>query len=245
MFDYDAEMRFYRERLRAASDVRAEDRVLDVGCGGGQTTRDAAADAVRGSVLGVDVSERMLEHARRRPMPNVDYLLADAATYAFEPGSFDVCISRFGVMFFDDLVGAFTNLRRALRPGGRLVVLVWQPRAENEWARVIPEAIGGTFRDESAFTLGSEDVTRDILTSAGFMNPTFTAVHELLYYGPDAETAYANVLALREPQALLAELDPAAAAQAHAALRAVLAAHDTGSGVYFESAAWIVTGVTP
>lgn len=241
MFDYDAEMRFYRERFRAACGVRAEDRVLDVGCGAGQTTRDAAGDAVRGSVLGVDVSEQMLEHARRHSIPNVTYLLADAATYAFEPESFDVCISRFGVMFFDDLVGAFTNLRRALRPGGRLTVLVWQPRADNEWARVIPEAIGGTFRDDSAFTLGSEDVTRDILTSAGFADPTFTAVHELLYYGPDADTAYANVLRLREPQRLLAELGPAAAERAQAALRTTLAAHETGSGVHFGSAAWIVS----
>ena len=241
MFDYDAEMRFYRSRFRDACGVRDGDRVLDVGCGGGQTTRDAAADAGRGSVLGVDVSERMLEHARRQPMPNVDYLQADAATYEFEPESFDVCISRFGVMFFDDLVGAFTNLRRALRPGGRLVVLVWQPRAENEWARVIPEAIGGTFRDESAFALGAEDVTRDILTSAGFAAPTFTAVHEPLFYGADVEAAYANVLRLREPQALLAELDPAAAERAEAALRAMLAAHDTGDGVLFESAAWIIT----
>jgi ubiquinone/menaquinone biosynthesis C-methylase UbiE len=244
MFDYDAEMRFYRPRFREACGVRAEDRVLDVGCGGGQTTRDAAVAAVRGSVLGVDVSEAMLEHARRLPMPNVDYLLADAATYPFDSESFDICISRFGVMFFDDLVGAFTNLRRALKPGGRLVVLVWQPRADNEWARVIPEAIGGTFRDESAFALGSEDVTREILTTAGFTDPTFTAVHELLYYGPDVETAYANVLTLREPRALLAQLEPSAAARAQAALRATLAAHDTGSGVYFESSAWIVTGVT-
>ena len=237
MFDYDAEMRFYRARFREACGVRDGDRVLDVGCGGGQTTRDAAADAAH--VLGVDVSEAMLEHARRQPLPNVTYLLADAATYEFD--SFDLIISRFGVMFFDDPVGAFTNLRSALRPGGRLVVLVWQPRAENEWARVIPEAIGGSYRDESAFALGSEDVTRDILSSAGFDHPTFTAVHEPLYYGADVETAYANILRLREPQALLAELDPAAAERAEAALHAMLAAHDTGDGVLFESAAWIIT----
>ncbi|MER7247479.1 class I SAM-dependent methyltransferase [Kribbella sp. NPDC000426] len=236
MFDYDAEMRFYRPLFRAACGVRAGDRVLDVGCGGGQTTRDAAADAAE--VLGVDVSERMLEQARRQPLPNVTYLLADAATYDFE--SFDLIISRFGVMFFDDLVGAFTNLRRALRPGGRLAALVWQSRSENEWARVIPEAIGGTYRDESAFTLGSEDVTRDLLMSTGFADATLTAVHEPLYYGADVEAAYANVLRLREPQALLAELDATAAERAEAALRAVLAAHDTGDGVLFDSAAWII-----
>ncbi|MFI5695320.1 class I SAM-dependent methyltransferase [Kribbella sp. NPDC051586] len=236
MFDYDAEMQFYRPHFQAACAVRAEDRVLDVGCGGGQTTRDAAADAAR--VLGVDLSERMLEHARRQPLPNVTYLLADAATYDFE--SFDLIISRFGVMFFEDLVGAFTNLRRALRPGGRLVALVWQPRADNEWARMIPEAIGGTFRDESPFALGSETVTREILTAAGFAGSSFTSVRERLYYGADAETAYDNVLRLREPQALLAELSPVAAEKAREALRATLAAHDTGNGVLFDSAAWII-----
>jgi SAM-dependent methyltransferase len=144
-------------------------------------------------------------------------------------------------MFFADPVGAFGNLRRALRPGGRLVVMVWQPRADNEWAQAIPGAIGGSFRDESPFALGDPDVTRDILTSAGFAEPTFTAVHEKLYYGPDAETAYENVLRLREPQALLADLSPDDADRARTALRAMLAAHDTGDGVLFDSGAWIVS----
>ncbi|TDW22586.1 class I SAM-dependent methyltransferase [Kribbella kalugense] len=239
MFDYDAEVRLYREHFRGAWGVQPDDRVLDVGCGGGQTTRDAAEGAAR--VLGVDISEPMLEHARSQPLPNVSYLLADAATHDFEPESFDLAISRFGVMFFDDLVGAFGNIRRALRPEGRLVVLVWQSRTENEWAQVIPEAIGGSFRDDSPFALGDPAVTRDILTEAGYADPTFTAVRELLYYGPDSEAAYDNVLRLREPQALLADLEPAAADRAHASLRATLDAHDTGSGIQFESSAWIVS----
>jgi SAM-dependent methyltransferase len=192
-------------------------------------------------VVGVDVSERMLEHARRHTSDaNVSYLLADAATYDFGADAFDVCISRFGVMFFDDPVAAFSNLRRAC---GRLVVMVWQPRAENEWAREIPEAIGGEFRDESPFTLGDPDVTRDILTSAGFVDPTFLAVHEPLYYGADVEAAYQNVLQLREPRALLADLGPAQADRARAALRAMLSAHDSGDGVLFDSAAWVVTAM--
>jgi SAM-dependent methyltransferase len=237
VFDYDAEIRFYRAPFRTACSVRTGDRVLDIGCGGGQTTRDAAQDAAPGSVLGVDVSERMLEQARRRtPDANVDYLLADAATYPFE--RHDVCISRFGVMFFADPVGAFTNLRRAAR---RLVMMVWQPRAENEWARVIPEALGGAFRDDSPFTLGDPGATRDILTAAGFTDATFTEVREPIYYGRDVQTAYENVLQLQEPRTLLGDLDPAAADYARAALRETLAAHDTADGILFDSAVWIVS----
>ena len=192
-------------------------------------------------MVGVDVSERMLEHARRQTADeHVSYLLADATTYDFGAGAFDVGISRFGVMFFDDPVAAFSNLRRAC---GRLVMMVWQPRAENEWARVIPDTIGEQFRDESPFTLGDPDVTRDILTSAGFADPTFLAVHEPLYYGADTEAAYQNVLQLREPQTLLAELDPAQADRARAALRAMLSAYDSGDGVLFDSAAWIVSAM--
>ncbi len=244
MFDYDGEMRFLQGRFRAACEVQAGDRVLDVGCGGGQTTREAAADVGQGHVVGVDVSERMLEHARRRTAEeHVSYLLADATTYDFGAAAFDVCISRFGVMFFDDPVGAFGNLRRALRPGGRLVAMVWQPRAENEWAQVIPATIAGDapVRDESPFSLGDPEVAQGILGSAGFGEVTFAEVRERLYYGPDVETAYENVLQLREPLALLAELAPADAERARADLRAMLAAHDTGDGVLFDSAAWIVT----
>ncbi|GAA1598187.1 MULTISPECIES: class I SAM-dependent methyltransferase [Kribbella] len=236
MFDYDAEMRFYQPRFRAAWGIRRLDRVLDVGCGGGQTTRDAARDAAPGVVLGVDVSERMLAHARRRTAEeNVSYLLADASAYEFQ--RYDVGISRFGVMFFGDPAAAFANLRRAC---ARIVLMVWQPRAENEWARAIPAALGGTFRDDSPFTLGDRERTRTILAGAGFSEPTFTAVREPIYYGPDVQAAYGNVLQLHEPQNLLAALSPADADRGRAALRETLAAHHTGAGVLFDSAAWII-----
>ncbi len=236
VFDYDAELQFYRPRFRAACGIRPGERVLDVGCGGGETTRDAGRAAAPGLVLGVDVSEQMLEHARRSTSDaNVSYLLADASTYEFE--TYDVGISRFGVMFFADPVVAFANLRRACR---RIVLMVWQPRVENEWARVIPEALGGVFRDDSPFALGDRETTRDILTTAGFAEPTFTEVREPIYYGPDVQAAYENVLQLREPQTLLAELDPAAAEQARRRLRELLTAHDTGNGILFDSAVWIV-----
>ena len=95
------------------------DRVLDIGCGAGQTTRDAARAASSGSVLGVDISEQMLERARRLTLEaglrNITYELGDAQVHRFQPAYFDVLISRFGTMFFADLVAAFANLAHASR----------------------------------------------------------------------------------------------------------------------------------
>ena len=117
---YDAELRLHNEHLRAAADVQPSDRVLDIGCGTGLTTREAARAAVDGNVLGVDVSAPMLEWARRlsdeEGLDNIAYEEADAQTYPFPPEHFDLCISRCGTMFFADPVAAFTNIGHALRP---------------------------------------------------------------------------------------------------------------------------------
>jgi trans-aconitate methyltransferase len=106
------------------------ERVLDVGCGPGATAIPlAAAVGPSGHVTGVDISEPMLDLLRKRVaeqgITNLTPLLADAQTYAFEPASFDLLTSRFGVMFFADHLAAFTNLGKALRPGGRLCMAVW------------------------------------------------------------------------------------------------------------------------
>ena len=144
---FDAETRPYHERFRAATGVTSRDRVLDVGCGTGQSTRDAARAAVAGSALGIDLSAQMLEHARRvsreERLANVVFEQADAQVHRFPAGGFDVAISRFGSMFFDDPVAAFGNIGRALRPGGRLVLMVWQARERNAWSTTIREAIAG------------------------------------------------------------------------------------------------------
>src|SRR5690606_6861180 len=99
----------------------------DVGCGTGQTTRDAARAAGEGAAVGVDLSAAMLEHARRRAaedgLSNASFLHGDAQVHPFEPASFDLAISRTGTMFFADPVAAFANVARALAPGGRLVMV--------------------------------------------------------------------------------------------------------------------------
>jgi ubiquinone/menaquinone biosynthesis C-methylase UbiE len=123
LFDYDAELRLHNELFRDGARVGPRDRVLDIGCGTGQSTREAARAAVSGSAVGVDVSAPMLERARQlsvdQGLANIAFQQADAEVHCFPPTCFDLCISRFGTMFFADAVGAFTNIGRALRPAAR------------------------------------------------------------------------------------------------------------------------------
>ncbi|MFI6510484.1 class I SAM-dependent methyltransferase [Streptosporangium sp. NPDC050855] len=252
LFDYDAELRLHNELFRAAARVGPRDRVLDIGCGTGQSTREAARAAATGSVVGVDLSAPMLERARRlsddEGLTNITYRRADAQVHRFPPAHFDLCISRFGAMFFTDPIAAYTNIGRALRPGARLVLLVWQGRDRNEWASAIRRSLTAATAAPAPptggpgpFSLADPAVTRGVLTAAGFTRIGFTDVHEPVFYGPDTATAFDNVLRLREYGDLLAGLDTATAEQARTRLRATLAAHDTGNGVYFDSRAWIVT----
>jgi SAM-dependent methyltransferase len=248
LFDYDAELRLHNELFRAAARVGSRDRVLDIGCGTGQSTREAACAAVTGSAVGVDLSAPMLERARQlgddHGLANITYQLADAEVHRFPPTRFDLCISRFGTMFFADPVAAFTNIGRALRPAARLVLLVWQERDRNEWATAIRRTLTGASaapRGPDPFSLADPTVTEGILAAAGFAEVGFTDVHEPVYYGPDSATAFDAVLRLWEFNDLLANLDPAAAEQARTRLRTTLDAHNTDGGVYFDSRAWIVT----
>ena len=120
-----------------AAAIGEGEHVLDVGCGTGQATRDAARIARRSSALGVDLSSQMVALAGRTAasegLENVEFQHADAQIHRFEPGAFDVVISRMGSMFFGDPITAFSNLHRALLPGGRLTLLTWQSAVDNEW----------------------------------------------------------------------------------------------------------------
>src|SRR5690242_14804122 len=157
--------------------------------GTGQTTRDAAAAAGPGPALGVDLSARMIELARRLAAEegtgNVSFEQADAQIYPFPAGSFDVAISRTGTMFFGDPAAAFANIGRALRPGGRLVMLVWQGPGPNEWVRELSGALAAG-RDLPApppgapgpFSLADPGRVRALLAAAGFSGITMEALHE-------------------------------------------------------------------
>jgi SAM-dependent methyltransferase len=252
---YDAELHRHNVHFRVAAAVRSSDRVLDVGCGTGQSTREAARAAFDGSAVGIDVSAPMLERARRlsqeQGLRNVSYQHGDAQTHPFPAARFDLCISRFGTMFFADPVAAFTNIRRALRPGARLVSMVWQHADRNEWFTATREALAGSSTprasasDLEPFSLADPAATRRMLTVAGFAEVAFTDVHESVHYGPDVGAASDAVLGLRHARGLLDSLDSPTADHALDRLRAMLAAHATGDGVHFDSRAWIITAHSP
>jgi SAM-dependent methyltransferase len=250
MFDYDAELRRYHQRLREVIEVSPSDRVLDIGCGSGQTTRDAGRAAVSGSALGVDLSADRLAEARRlsaaEGLHNVSFELADAQVHPFPPAHFTLAVSRFGTMFFADPVAAFTNIARALRPGAPLIQMVWQHRRQQEWDAAIRHALSDRETAPAAgagdpFSLASPAAVETILGRAGFSGVQFDDVHEPVYYGPDARAGRDAVLRLQVAQDLLAKHNATQAEQALDRLQRILAEHDTGDGVWFDSRAWIIT----
>ncbi len=197
---YDAELRRHNEVLRRAVGVQLHDHVLDIGCGTGQTTRQAARTARAGNALGVDVSapaiERARELARAEGLRNVTFEHADAQVHRLPPERFDLAISRFGTMFFDDPVAAFANIGRALRPDGRLVMMVWQASERNKWDVAIRQSLGGpegpvavASEGPDPFSLADPLTVAGILVAAGFAGVSFTDVHEPVYYGPDVAAA--------------------------------------------------------
>jgi SAM-dependent methyltransferase len=239
----------YHDPFFAAAAVGVADRILDVGCGTGLTTRDAARRATSGSALGVDLSSRMIEHARSRAVAegigNVSFEQVDAQIHPFEPGTFDVAISQTGAMFFGDLTAAFVNVGRALKPGGRLVLLSWQPPANNAWVRELTGALAAG-RDLPApppdapgpFSLEDPERVRAILEAAGFGEIEHQGITADMWFGHDLDDAYRFVLGLLGW--MLDGLDHAGRARALDGLRSTVTAHETGGGVIYESAAWIV-----
>lgn len=245
---YDAELARHNRHLQAAAAVGSGDRVLDIGCGAGQTAREAAHLAVEGHVLGVDTAAGMLEVARQRcaadGLRNVVFEEGDAQAHAFPAASFDLCISRFGTMFFADPAAAFANIHRAMRPGGRLVWMVWQSQERNAWSGAIRRALALDMPTSGtafpAFSLGDTAVARDLLSAAGFAAIGFAEVHEPVFYGPDTDAAFEAVAGFQFVRQALADAKEQADMLSQR-LRDVLEAHRTAEGVLFDSRAWIIT----
>ena len=239
--DYDAELRLYAPAFRRACAIRAHERVLDIGCGAGQTTRDAARAAAAGSAVGIDISAAMIDCARdlaaAEGVDNVRFEQGDAQAIAFPAQAFDVAISRFGTMFFADPVAAFRNIRGAMIGDGRLVMMVWQALEANEWALAIQ---GDRAQSSAAFSLADRATAERILDAAGFAQATFEDVHAPVYYGDSVEAALEWIGRFEATREMLQSLDAAAAERERARLRGIVAQHRRDDGVLFDSRAWII-----
>ena len=249
---YDRSVAAYHPLLLDAAAVEEADAVLDIGCGAGQVTRDAARRAPAGSALGVDLSRRMLEVARAQAeaegVANARFEQADAQVHPFEPAAFDTAVSRFGAMFFADADAAFANVARALRPGGRLAMVAWRTLDENEWLVELRAALA-LGRDLPAppagapgpFGQADPDRVRAVLAGAGFAAVGLEALDLPFWLGGDADDAFAFFSASGVVRGLLHGVDDAGRAVAFDRLRDVMRAHETPDGVLFRSAGWLIT----
>ncbi|MGK2740441.1 class I SAM-dependent methyltransferase [Tepidicaulis sp. LMO-SS28] len=237
--------------LEAAAAKRGE-RVLDIGCGCGDTTLMLAREGAK--VSGVDVSAPMIARAQDRFAEEgleAELLTADAAAHPFTPGSFDLVFSRFGVMFFEDPAAAFANIRQGMKEDGRLAFVCWRDLGENPWLTApmqailpfitppeppVPGAPGpGAFADPAR--------VKDVLGKAGFKDIALAPFDTPLVMG-SGPNAVADALALTleiGPVARALKDEPAAREKALPALEAFFAEHETPEGIKLGSATWMVT----
>ena len=251
---YDRAVARHYAHMRAAWDIGPRDRVLDIGCGNGEATLDAARVASSGRALGADLSLGMLEVARARAraagVKNADFEEIDVQAHPFKDGEFDAAISRFGSMFFADMHAAFRNIHRAMRPGGRLTLLTWQGPEKNEWLREFQGALSVARREpdgppsaggQGPFSQADPVVVRDLLAGAGFQGIDLAAHDEPMWFGATADDAYDFMSTSGLAVSMLAEADEVTRRRALTALRATFEAHATADGVLYASGTWLVT----
>ncbi|WP_371480983.1 class I SAM-dependent methyltransferase [Kitasatospora sp. NBC_00315] len=246
----------FDEHLFAAASIGRREEVLDIGCGTGQTTRLAAAQAAEGRALGVDLSGPMLARARalsaEQGLENVSFVQGDAQVHSFRPGGHDVAVSRFATMFFGDPVAAFANIRRALRPGGRLAFACMGDPDRNAWVHVLsglraylPMPGSPAPGEPGMFSLADPALVHTVLTGAGWTEVAATTVEAPMHWGRDPQDAAALLLGSGPGRHLLSQVDEPTARRARAALTDALRPYAGTGGVRLRGSALLVTAVAP
>jgi ubiquinone/menaquinone biosynthesis C-methylase UbiE len=241
------------------------ERVLDIGCGFGDTTqRLAGLVGAEGEAVGVDAASRFIEDAARESadagVTNARFLVADVQQDIGGEQGFDLAFSRFGTMFFANPVAAMRNARQALRPGGRLVMVVWRRREDNDWLyraqKIVeeivprPEEYDEPTCGPGPFSMAGADTTSEILLLAGFGDIALRRCDTPIAIGKDIDEALDLVMALG-PAGEILRLAGDRAAHLHgkveAALRAGLAdfAQEGQRDLHAPASTWIVTASTP
>jgi len=243
--------------LVQAADLSGAEQVADIGCGTGATTLEFASKVgADGHITGIDVSHKLiasaLSAAQSAGIANVTFIKADAARYAFSEPQ-DLMVSRCGVMFFGDLVGAFSNLCKGLCPGGRLLLAVWCLPEENEWYQFpmrCVERFSGVNPDHDydapgAFTLARESRVRDILASAGFRDIHLALYRPNLLVGGTVAAAARLFMAMHSIQKLLRGTNGVSKEQVRQHMLDGLKDYEQTDGVYMNGACWLISARAP
>jgi len=225
-------------------------RVLDVGCGtGGTTVAIARQLGTAGDCTGIDISEPMLAAARRRAERDgvpARFICADAQRYRFEPPTYDMVVSRFGVMFFDDFVEAFTNLRRATTQGGALRIIAWRGVAENPFMTTAERAAAPLVTipprppdGPGQFAFADENRVRSILEQSGWSGIDFQPIDVVCTMSEKDLPVYLSRLGALGRT--LAEMDESTCARIVAAVLPAFEPYIDGSDIQFTAACWMVS----
>ncbi|MEL6767858.1 MAG: methyltransferase domain-containing protein [Pseudomonadota bacterium] len=242
-------------------EVHAGERVLDAGAGFGDTACMLAERVgPEGQVVAMDCCDAFLDHGRKeaaaKGLANIAFTAADVEVFPFE-GDFDMVFSRFGTMFFSNPVFALKNMRRALKPGGRMTHIVWRRRPDNPWLSaakdVVLEFLPQPGEDAATcgpgpFSMADEEMVTGQMKAAGFDDITFERVDADVRMGDNVEDAIGFQLALgpagevvREAGALAEERD----AEIRAALASLLAPHVREDGIWMASSSWVISARNP
>ena len=225
-------------------------RVLDIGCGCGDTTLAlAAAIGPSGAAVGVDISRPMLDVARARAAasPGVRFVEADAQTADLGASAFDAVFSRFGVMFFSDPPTAFANIRKALKPGAPLAFVCWRPFLDNPWMRdpmaaardLLPPQPSPDPLAPGPFAFADADRVRAILGTAGFKDVAIEPFDARI--GGSGVDQTLGLTFRVGPLGIALRERPDLAEVVAERVRAVLTRYETPDGVLMPAAVWIVT----
>jgi ubiquinone/menaquinone biosynthesis C-methylase UbiE len=251
---WDTAMKPFSDAALIRAAVRPGERVIDVGCGCGATSLQLAElVGPKGKVLGVDVSKPMLDRAKQRGAGNpvLSFAEADATTYRFEPDAADLLFSRHGVMFFPEPERAFTNLRSALKPGGRVAFSCFRSPKENALITTILAAVVELVPplpkmnpdDPGPFAFQDPERVKRILTTAGFVDVALEPVdvQSDVGSGKGMEEALVNAMEIGPASRALRGVSPETRAKAEAALRAVFTPLQQDDKVLLGAGLWIVT----
>ena len=248
-------------RIFPALEVNEGDRVVDVGCGFGDTAIQLAQRVgPKGSVLGIDCCEGFLAYARAdaeaQGVDNVTFVAGDALGYGFEPVH-DFCFSRFGTMFFENPVAGLKNMRSALRPGGLMTAIVWRTIDDNPWLGLPKEIVlrhlpspgdDAQTCGPGPFSMADQEMVAQQLKIAGYTDIRFERVDAPLVVGHSLDDAVGFQIALGPAGEVYREAGEEAERkkeEIEAALKAALKTYETPEGIVLGSSSWVISARNP